>query len=271
MTQGILGTDVIPITPEVQRVTNLLEVAARRFRLSLRTIPSIGRYEAPDEALLVLSLMTRNIEAMVLIARQNLALLGPAMAIGRTTFEQGLRVKWMLYPANPFEREARWLAMMRESEESYRRLANGMDAAGEDAEIGAGLREHEAKMTEFRVAVESALPDGIKPPKRVPDLLSMAKSVDEERKYFFYSYASQYVHGTITATELYRRNLGIHKEFGEFIRPSSWGTPFLLAWYGFGTAALYFLSSVHGNVEAFLPDNSDEKLNEAIRILRRGE
>jgi hypothetical protein len=271
MGRRILRTAVISTTPEVQRVTDLLELAARRFRLSLRTVPSIGKYEASDEALSILYLMTRNVEAIVLLARQNLALVGPAMAIGRATFEQGLRVKWMLYPTGLFEREARWLAMVKESEESYRKFANGMEAAGEGAEIVTGLRETEAMIREFRLAVETALPDGIKRPKRVPDFLSIAKSIGEESKYFVYSFASQYVHGTITATELYRRNLGIHKEFGEYIRPSSWGLPFLLAWYGFGTAAVYFLSSVGGDVEAFLPGSSGEDLDHAIRILRTGK
>ena len=155
--EAIGRTATIPITPEIQRIVDKLDQAAQQFRHSLATVPPLGRYEAPDECLMVMFLMARNLEAVTALARRNLALLPSAMTLGRATFEQGLRVKWILYPEDPFEREARWLATLKQSSQHHRLLAEHMEAAGEDIEIVSGLRGTAWQIEQFSAAVERGL------------------------------------------------------------------------------------------------------------------
>jgi hypothetical protein len=178
-------------------------------------------------------------------------------------------VKWLLQPENPLEREARWLAILKESEEHYGKIANGMETTNEDPEIVEGLRGTKEQIHEFRINVEAALPKDIKLIKKTPSLRSMAEATGEEHKYYVYAHASQYVHGTAGATEAYRRNLGAYKQFGERISSSSWRIPLLLTWYGLGTAGVHFLHRVGGDVEVFLPGQAHEDLNQAVGALRR--
>jgi hypothetical protein len=78
-----LGTARVPITREVRRIVDLLDLAIQRFRLSLATVPPLGKYESHDECLLLVSLISRNVQAITMLARENLALIPPAMVLVR--------------------------------------------------------------------------------------------------------------------------------------------------------------------------------------------
>ena len=267
MRERSAGTARIPITPKIQTIVDMMDAGIEQFRSSLTTVPPLGRYEAPDECLMSIFLITRNIESVTTLARRNLALLPSAMVLGRTIFEQGIRVKWFLYPENPFEREARWLAALKKAIQHHRLVADQMEIAGADlARTSSDARATASQIERFADAVEGALPEGITPPK-IPSFETMAQSVGEVDKYWVYRYASQYVHGTAVATGIHRRNLGASKEFGDYISPVGWTIPLLLSWYGFGVAGTSFLQATGGDVEVFLPGDFADVVVSKIRAL----
>lgn len=225
--------DVIaPPTPAVLRVCDALDEAIGAY-LEARSHLASGTYEADVEALLIFNLALRQVEAVTTLARRDLVLLPAAYSVARAALECGVRAAWLVDDADPFRREARWLAHMDGEISALRRAAERLEGAGEDV---AARREQARTMQGFRDDIAAALSDrGVDLLKQTPNFAAMLSSIGGDHLYARYIEASQYTHGGHQATWLYRGGgLGVHKEIGERIVPEQWILPLRMCWLALG-------------------------------------
>lgn len=211
---------------ELRRIADLLDESVVSYGYA-RSGLVVGRWEAPLEAFSVSGVCVRNIEAAAVLARTD-ELLAPAVwANARNAFEIAVRVNWLLHSSDPFQCETRWLAFVEEYERFHQRMAResiiGSDRANRHLATAHGLRE-------FRIAVEAQLPDGYARQARIPSVRDMLNEASSESMYRIYIEASQYLHGSMAASAMYRRNLGIDKQFGDYTSIFDWILPLRVCW-----------------------------------------
>lgn len=257
----------VPPLPTIRAAAELLDDVIARFLEARSTIPSMGKWEAIDEAHVMLLLMIRNIEGVTTLAQRDLVLLPGAMVMARVAFETGVTVRWMLAPEEPYEWEMRWLRTCTARESFYDDAATFLTSIGRESAFFARMA---ATLHSFHDGVAAALPPKYRKnfqPKKVPNMRQMLQAVGQEERYVHYAYASQFAHGTQAATELYRRHLGTAKEFGEFVTPAAWQHCLFLCWFSLSLAGQQFLARAGGNAEAFLPEILVSKGNQAITAI----
>ncbi len=257
----------IPPTAAIRAAADALDGVIMRFSAGCSTIPSMGAWEAIDEAHVMLALVIRNIEAVTMLARHDLVLLPGAMVMARAAFETGITVRWMLQPEDPYEREMRWLRMCAKREAFYSDTATFLSSIGRDNTFFAGMAD---TLHRFHGAVAAALPSKYRKafqPKKVPNVRQMLQALDQEERYVHYAFASQYAHGTQAATELYRRHLGVAKEFSEFVTPTDWQHCLFLCWFSLSFAGQQFLVRAGGNPEAFAPADLVTMINQTFEAI----
>lgn len=247
------------------------DVLDKAVAVVLRTLgeaPPRGHYEAELEANLMIGLIIRHAEAVGVLARDHVVLYPAAMTVARAAYEAALRALWMLDPEAPFERERRWLAHLENSERLHTNLAGTLSRAGfrDEAERNRRLAEG---IRSFRLGVIAELPEGISPPEKLPKLERMVSELGREERYLPYRIASQYAHATHFATGVYRKNLGVAIETGEFIEPERWRTPISLAWFALEAPTKRLLECLAGDVSSFddaLPRQAMARVMNVLRL-----
>jgi len=146
--------NVAPLVPEILRACSLLEEGKRRFLAADRFTRVGTTYESDDEAHLQILLCVRHFEAVILLAQDDLVTLPSALVTARALLDTAVRAQWLLEPDEPFERERRWMATLRERVRGIENLAKDCERMGSNAskyraELGAAKR--------FADDVESAL------------------------------------------------------------------------------------------------------------------
>jgi len=253
---------VLPPTPEIEQVCDLLEQIIDQMLEARETFPLLGEYEANDESLLLLYLIIRDIESVTHLARKDLVLLPSAMKLTRSVFEMSMKTLWMLEPQDPFDREVRWLAQLQTEEVFYDRISKRLDAIGIDSAKTVRIKN---EISTFRLNVTGALPKSYKPIAQIPDLASMMKAINEEGKYLTYIFLSQYSHGTHVATGLYRKNLGNEKKFDEYITPKDWAPLLRLCWYCLAKTSERIFEVIGGDANRFLNNDFIQEIQGAIQ------
>ncbi len=208
-------------------------------------------YEAELEARLAILLIVRHVEGVALLARDGAPMFPAAMTLARSAYEGALRTLWLLDPDEPFERERRWLTHLRDTERFYTASADAYLLAGETEGARRAADVAEAHR-QFRLGVEAKLPAHVEAPaRRLPTLRDMAAELGREERYFVYRIASQHAHATHVGTGLYRRNLGVAVELGDFAHPGIWRTPLQLTWFALEAPVARLVECVGGNAVAF--------------------
>ena len=250
---------------EILLVADLIEEGiGRLLRARAGVDPGFGTYESSVEARNLLNLTVRNLEAIVELARRDLVLVPAAAVLARSVFEISVRVIWLLYPSDPFERESRWLVHLRTEENAHIKWARLVEQLGGDAESSIRLSD---QFRSFREGVSAKLPPGTPTLDKVPDLRAMLRSLGEERKYLYYMRLSQFTHGSHLATGLYRKHLGTMKELGEFVGPDDWRWVFVAAWFSFSAAARSFMEREAAGQPAFEDATFPSSVEDAIAKL----
>lgn len=113
---------VLPPTPDILKINNLLDNVLTSFTEAMRSKKPLGKFEADIEALHMLIIDIRNVEGVTTLAGSDLVLLPAAISMARSAFEIGIRLRWMIEPQDPFEREIRWLAHIKEHESYHSRI-----------------------------------------------------------------------------------------------------------------------------------------------------
>lgn len=223
---------VIEPPESLRRVADLIDEGVRQVVQDApkRATITLGRYEAPIEGKVLVTLQARHLEALCELARRDVVLLPPAMVIARSIFETAARTLWLLHPTDAFEGEARWLAHLQTEESWLNKAGKLLETLGEDPiEFYSQAEQFRA----FREKVAAKLPPGVVPPNQVPDLRTVLRGLGDERKYLYYLKLSQFAHGAFNAGGLYRRHLGTQKTLGEDIKPGDWKLVFSAAWPAF--------------------------------------
>ena len=234
------GRTIVPITEEIAVKCDLLDEMIEAFIAVRENVDAAhGRYEAPKEALNLFNLTIRHIEGVVTLAREDLVLLPPALIAARAAMETSIRAAWMMSPADPFEREVRWVAHIRTEEEFLRRQFQGSNSAY----ASSGTQEKYNSIRAFREAVTSLLEaKGYNCTLSVPNLRECLRSLGNERVYLIYPYLSQFAHGNHSSTWLYRSSgLGNAAEFGEYVGPDHWNVPLNVCLFVFDTPSVIVL------------------------------
>src|ERR1700691_3210409 len=144
---------VIPPTPTILRIASLIDQAISRFLQVRETVPPLGMFESDIEAMKLLNLVIRDIEAIVELAKVDLVLVPAANVLARAVFEIAVKAAWMVTPDDPFDRELRWLAHLQEEERMHKRIAGKVERLGGNP---SGFQQRHDSIHAFRMGVISA-------------------------------------------------------------------------------------------------------------------
>lgn len=212
-------------------------------------------------------LVLRHVEGVAAVAREGVPLLPAAMTLARAAYEAALRTLWLLDPAEPFARERRWLTHMRDTERFHNSSAEAFRRAGsvDAAERSAALAEAHRQ---FRLGVEAKLPIDVESPlPRLPRLEAIAAELGREERYLVYRIASQYTHATHMGTGLYRKNLGVAAELGDFATLGMWRMPLQLSWFALEAPVARLLDCLGSDAVAFRAALPSAAFREAVEAL----
>lgn len=240
------GTTVNPLLMIVQQPLPELITAAEGLDAIIAEIinaknsvaSDFGEFEAPIEAWVLLNLAIRTAESVVVLARTDAVLAPAAHQLLRSLFEIAVRIRWILYPENAYEREARWLAHLAEEEAMWERLAKIA------RETGASVGDYSSRaqlVYAFRSSVAEELRKHTTVTAKVPKFRQALKEQGMERRYIAYSLHSQFVHGGHLAGESYRRGLGTKKELRETSFHKQWPHCLKMACWALTTAVTRFI------------------------------
>jgi hypothetical protein len=181
---------------------------------------SMFQYESSHDALNLTYVAIRHIEAIVSLARSDVALAHPSMSLARAAMEVSIRAQWMVDSNKEFVREQRWIALAKEEIRSRRRADNYLAAlnAGPQFNGPANLLE------DFIKQVEPLIPPDCPPVSRIPNAAEMFEAL-KIKNYVIYVMFSQVVHGTLWATSEYRGGVGNARKLLDRVGESSWYIP----------------------------------------------
>ncbi|MEE1738434.1 DUF5677 domain-containing protein [Streptomyces sp. BE147] len=228
-----------PPRPEMVRLVETLDACIGEFFAARTGLLGTHGWEAPREGWALSNLMVRNMEAVLLMARTDEVMVSAAWANARCVFEHAVRIIWLLDPPDRFTSECRWLGFLADVERFHRLVG---EAVEKDPGLAGGTfhQELEGVLREFREGVIARLPQGYEPEKP-PSFEAMLRTMDGSAMYRYYREGSQYVHGSVWGTAGYRKNFGIHAEFGEFSSTADWILPLRLCWLSLRNAGAILL------------------------------
>ena len=225
--------------PQLVRVANLIDEAAKLYVGACSRIQPDGYWEAPLEAFAQSWLCVRNVEAVAILAKSDEVLVPAAWANARNAFEIAIRIIWLLYPGDRFECEMRWLGLLAEWERFHGRMT--IPFTSDDAEH----RARAEKIRMFRKEVENRVPSGYTPVTRVPSVEAILEETKTPEMKAVYIQGSQFLHGTMAATSLYRHPKG-KREYGEFTTVANWILPLRTSWLSLKEMARFVTDRLSG-------------------------
>ena len=247
----------LPITPELQEITEYLEVIIDRFDhiWGEEIRPQNPRFESHTASVFMMWLLMRQVESVICLARRDLILLPGALPIARTAFETGIKILWMLDPDDPYEREVRWLTYLKTEEDFHRKLGK---------EIGNTKHDEAESIRDFRVRIEGLLLNKYKLYKQLPNFRQILQEIGEERKYSLYIMLSQYNHSTHAATSLYRKGIGRSVEVKDITSSGDWKIPLSACYFGFASAGCRIIQRWGEDPNKLLSDDLKRKIDAAF-------
>jgi Family of unknown function (DUF5677) len=180
---------------------------------------------ADQESLIRLNLVIKNIQAVLLIARNDLLLIVPALVVARAAYETAIRSVWMVNHEDPYEREIRLVCYINEEIKVQKKIADREPKLPAD-ELRQ-LTEQINKLTEYRNKVVSKYSSN-NPQKTIdsdqgcPNFEAMCKGITNKDLYKNYIYLSQYAHGNRTAIESFSRGFCENQKMGDYLEPRHW-------------------------------------------------
>jgi hypothetical protein len=207
------------------------------------------RFEAEAEAYTILKLLIRHLESVCELARHDLVLLPSAIVLCRAAFEASVRVRWMLRPVDPYEREVRWVLHLRSGIKHFSMLEHNTHTP-KDIAAYYGLRRQ--SYAQFDTEISKLLTEeGYTLPNQAPNIWEMLKDIGNPEFYQFYILLSAFTHTNFEAGNFYRKNLGNARKMGEFIKPQDWRLPLEVAWKSFFLTARDFLYWIEADMAKF--------------------
>ena len=256
---------VIAPTPQIVHACDALDKVIAAFIRYRSEVPGT-EFESNSEALILFNLVIRQVEGVLELARKDLALVPAAYACARSALETAIKAAWLVNLDDPFAREARWLAHIAEEERVYRRAV----AKSEHNQLTQRFQDQAEELKVFREAVARKMPSGVVIPS-IANAEEMISAIGGRHLYSIYIFLSQFVHGGHLATTLYRKNLGIDKEYGEFVELSHWYIALRACWLSLSQPGDIVLDRVAGKSSGFYEENAVKAAVAAIEAARIGE
>jgi hypothetical protein len=181
-----------------------------------------GCWAAATTATALLQLAGRHIHAVLHLSATHPAFAPSASVLGRAALETLLRVRWLVHPSTPAEREQRWIALRSEEVRFYKNCGAMSDAhAAEEQKSLKVLSEHLGG-----------------PTANLPSAESLAKEFSASERLYntFYRWNSQPTHGTLVGAGTFdddaRQQWYAEGGEGEWIEAEFWGMPLIACWEG---------------------------------------
>jgi len=250
-----------PAPPEIRGACDHIDSLLASFLAARRKASFSRRFEAPVEVRCLLNLMLRYAESIITLAREDLVLLPAANVVARSMLEAGYRAMWLLDPVDPFEREARWLATIETAIAHYRKLSTAEVLSDKERQHFATRMEAYKRFS--KNMAERCAAEGNKSVK-LPNFREIAENSLLPDCYHLFVLLSAYTHSNFVALDLYRKDLGLSKEFGEFITPSAWALSLSVAGTVFYHVARSYLSDHDVDVAKEFPSVLLDDLKDSI-------
>jgi hypothetical protein len=208
----------------------------------------------------------RNVEAAVALAERDLVMLPAAMVVVRAVVEISFKLRWMMNPTDPFEREVRWLAHLETEELYYKRLAEKCEQLEADA---TGLADVQKSVHDYRIGILNVLPKDYQPISKLPHLERMMIDLHDGGKYAVYCSLCQFTHGTRYATRFFDKTSNRQERGWNSIQAKDWYPVFLCSWYSLHSSGFLLYSRLHGNVGEYLDDEFFNTVRDAIAEIQK--
>lgn len=178
--------------PELDRIAALIQNRMLVPYVNSCNRPAVnfnGLY-SHKSCFLMMAGVTRNIEGVTRLAREDMYMLQPATSAARSAFEAAIRVLWILHPPDTEHRERRWLRFIHSIEhEYYRRLIKRYEDGGVDTS-GIKREQQQLRSRINRIAAELQ----VSKLKSMPNRYDILNGIDEDHKYILYDLMSQFAH-----------------------------------------------------------------------------
>jgi hypothetical protein len=182
------------VAGEILRLVRQFERRAGLYKKLSEQNDSVAR----GESLNLLLMSARQSEAVATLANSNLTLFPAAAICARTAFEGWTIARWLVYPDDPFEQEARYLTYVRTEEwERKRSVKRGWDSDGFDLIESIDLEL-------FREQWAAQLPPTVDVGPRLPRFENMLEEMGVEKHYQDYTRLSAYAHNSHSVTGFFR-------------------------------------------------------------------
>jgi hypothetical protein len=229
-------------------------------------------FEVHLECAFKLTQIIRHINAVSLLAKKNLLFFPSALVISRSAFELAVHTVWLLQSLDPWEREARWLRYAQyNSNSEFIYFKKSLEFSKKtDIEYSQCLNKYKSIDDFYKdvaASMEEKFPGKYNHTEPVPTMKKMLKEIGIENKYFLYINSSQYVHGSMVLTQIFRKGYGTAKEVGDFITPGDWVYCFQLTSMSLLNAGKVFLDRTGGNLNTFNADDLLIEFENAIKKL----
>jgi hypothetical protein len=212
-----------PPTPEILAACEGVERIIRAYLKGTKSWRASRRFEAPVEVYTHLKLLIRLSEAILVLARNDLVLVPAAMTIARSLLETGYRAAWLLAPVDPYEREARWVLYLETAATHHKKLATEKMLTDERR---AYHSKTAAYFRQFSMEIRRLLKnEGYEVKKLFPNFRQLVNEQDLPDAYHLFIELSAATHSNFSAMDIYHKNLGTIKQFGEFVGPKDWFLP----------------------------------------------
>jgi hypothetical protein len=254
---------VLHPTPETEECCKCLDQLIRLTAAGSRSVSLSTEYQAPHEALRSMFLVARFTESVAELARLDLAYFPSAMVLGRSALESALKAVWMLEPEDALDREGRWLSRVGEYRTAISKMQTRLSTTGNDLQW---MKTQYNDVDGVYKTVLARFPAGYSPPS-IPDMARLLVEQKVEADYAHYILASQFIHGGLMGTEIYRCQLTGDTAPVEDTRPEMWGYPFQYCWVAMKSGWGLFLARSGGDLEAFEDAELDHRMAAALRAL----
>lgn len=223
----------------------------------------VGTYEADVEALLMFKLGVRQVQGVLVLARQSIALVPAAFHLARAAFECCARAAWLVNEDKPLLREARFIAHLNGEISALKRSSDRLAIHGVDVQLP---RARAATLEEFSKGLSEKLHErGFTSVAQLPNFEQLVTSIGGNHLYATYIEASQYSHGGHAATWLYRRSgLGTGKQIEDSVSCWHWVTPLRMCWLALGHPGDILISRIASTDDARWSQKAAAAVDEAF-------
>lgn len=212
---------------ELSTLAKRLDYGFHVYAKSTALVLPRADWEAPRHAWALHALMKSHSEAVTLLARTSVAHAPTAWVAARSCVEIAARLHWLLGPTDDWDREARWVALLKEGG----RLGQQQHVSWLDV-----LVERSDSVRGFANAVHSSLPKGLVVPG-IPSTHDILAPIDPGLD-AFYAVASQFAHGTEYATAMFRSSHSSDAIFGDRSSEVDWIIPLTNIWQAYRLSAV---------------------------------